>query len=96
MRIYVGNLPFTITEEELVEMFGEYGEVTSTAIIKDKFSGASRGFGFVEMADSGSGLNAINALNGKDMGGRPLTVNEARPREDNDRGGGGGGGRRRN
>lgn len=79
-RIYVGNLPFSATEEELSNMFGEYGEVSNVDIIMDRQTGRSRGFGFVEMADDSAADSAIEALNGNDMGGRPLTVNEARPR----------------
>jgi RNA recognition motif-containing protein len=79
-RIYVGNLPFSATEEELTTMFGEYGEVSNVDIIMDRQTGRSRGFGFVEMAEDGAADSAIEALNGNDMGGRPLTVNEARPR----------------
>jgi len=97
-NIYVGNLPFSATEEELREMFGAHGEVARTSIITDRETGRSRGFGFVEMPDDSSAQAAIEALNGKDMGGRPLTVNEAHPKRDRDdrggRGGGGGGGRR--
>lgn len=98
MRIYVGNLPFSVRDEELREMFSEHGEVASAAVIIDRETGRSRGFGFVEMPDRTSAEAAIEALNGQDMGGRPLTVNEARPREQRSggfgggRGGGGGGG----
>lgn len=100
MRIYVGNLPFSVRDDELREMFAEHGEVASAAVIIDRETGRSRGFGFVEMPDRSSAEAAIEALNGQDMGGRPLTVNEARPREQRSggfgggRGGGGGGGRR--
>ena len=98
MRIYVGNLPFSVRDDELREMFAEHGEVASAAVIIDRETGRSRGFGFVEMPDRSSAEAAIEALNGQDMGGRPLTVNEARPREQRSggfgggRGGGGGGG----
>lgn len=96
MNIYIGNLPFSATEDELREVFNGYGQVTSVTIIKDKMSGRSRGFGFVEMADDGEAQNAIQALNGKDFKGRGMVVNEARPREDRGdfRGGSGGGGTR--
>lgn len=91
MNIYVGNLSFNATESELREAFSQFGEVTSCAIIKDKFSQQSKGFGFVEMSDKSAAENAIKSLNGKDMGGRPLTVNEAKPQADRggsrDRGG---------
>lgn len=92
MKLYVGNLPYSTTGEELESMFGAHGEVTSANIIQDRFSGRSRGFGFVEMADD-AGKAAIEALNGQDMGGRSLVVNEARPRREGGGGGGGGGGR---
>jgi RNA recognition motif-containing protein len=99
MNIYVGNLSYNATEESLREAFEAHGTVISATIVKDKFSGKSRGFGFVEMADDSEAKAAINELNGKDLGGRSLTVNEARPRTNdrgNDRGprrnGGGGGG----
>lgn len=91
MNIYVGNLPRATTEEELRKAFEAHGEVASVAIIKDKFSGESRGFGFVEMPDATAAHNAIAALGGKDFGGRVLNVNEAKPKTE---GGGRGGGRR--
>ena len=86
-RIYVGNLPFSATEEEMNTLFGEYGEVNNVDIIVDRQTGRSRGFGFVEMAEDGAADSAIEALNGKDMDGRPLTVNEARPRTERRPGG---------
>ena len=92
MNIYVGNLPFEIDDTELERTFTAYGEVTSARVIQDRESGRSRGFGFVEMADSSQAEAAIQALNAKDFNGRPLTVNEAKPREDRRGGGGGGGG----
>jgi len=93
VNIYVGNLPRATTEEELRKAFEAHGEVSSVAIIKDKFSGESRGFGFVEMPDATAARNALNAMGGKDFGGRVLNVNEAKPKPE---GGGrsGGGGRR--
>jgi RNA recognition motif-containing protein len=91
MNIYVGNLPHATTEQELREAFEEFGSVASAAVIKDKFTGDSRGFGFVEMPDAHEAKEAIEQLNGQNFGGRTLTVNEARPREE--RSGGGGGGR---
>ena len=91
-NIYVGNLPYDTTGDDLVELFQQYGTVTSGQVIIDKFSGRSRGFGFVEMSQDDEAQAAIDALNGTPYGGRPLTVNEARPREE--RGGGGGGGGR--
>jgi len=89
MNIYVGNLPFSISEDGLRQIFEAHGEVSSAKIITDRLSGKSRGFGFVEMPNNDQGQAAIDALNGNDMDGRALTVSEARPRE----GGGGGGGR---
>ncbi|NQT79527.1 MAG: RNA-binding protein [Candidatus Aminicenantes bacterium] len=95
MNIYVGNLPREATEGDLKEAFEAFGEVTSAKIISDKFTGDSRGFGFVEMSNSAEAQAAISGLDGKDLKGSTLKVNEARPRRD-DRGGGGGfGGKRR-
>lgn len=92
-NIYVGNLPYDTTGDDLVQLFQSYGTVTSGQVIIDKFSGRSRGFGFVEMANDDEAQSAIEALNGSSYGNRPLTVNEARPREDRGgRGGYGGGG----
>lgn len=82
MNIFVGNLPYGAAEEDLRDYFESYGQVSSVAIIKDRETGRSKGFGFVEMEDRQSALAAIEALNGKDFHGRALTVNEARPRED--------------
>ncbi len=78
-KLYVGNLPYTTNDNELRDMFAAAGEVSSATVIMDKMSGRSKGFGFVEMADDASAQKAIDMFNGKDMGGRPLTVNEARP-----------------
>ncbi len=89
-KLYVGNLTYDTTEDNLVELFSEYGEVLSAQIIIDRDTNRSKGFGFVEM-DSGA-EDAANALNGQDYKGRNLTVNEARPRENRGPGGGGGGG----
>jgi RNA recognition motif-containing protein len=91
MNIYAGNLPWGLSEEDLREAFEAFGEVASVKIIKDKFTGRSRGFGFVEMSNQEEGEAAISALNGKDLKGREIVVNQARPRRD-DQGGGGGGG----
>jgi RNA recognition motif-containing protein len=93
-RIYVGNLNFRTDEQELGDLFSQHGQVDNVAIITDRETGRSRGFGFVEMADENEGRAAITALNGYDFGGRPLTVNEARPRTERAGGGGGRGGRR--
>lgn len=89
MNIYVANIPWKATEEQLKQLFSEYGEVSSAKIIMDKVTQRSRGFGFVEMADDTAGRSAINQLNGADFMGKNLVVNEARPREE----GGGGGSR---
>ena len=102
MNIYVGNLSWELTEGDLRGEFEKFGEVTSSAIITDKFSGRSRGFGFVEMSNKKEGESAISELNGKEMKGREIRVNEARPRTEKSNngpnrgfgGGGGGGGRR--
>ena len=80
MKIYVGNLPFSATEQEVNDLFAEYGTVASVAIINDRDTGRSRGFGFVEMDDGAAARKAIEELDAKDFGGRRLTVNEARPR----------------
>ena len=82
MNLYVGNLPFQTSEDELKAAFAAFGQVASVTIIRDKFSGESRGFGFVEMPDQAAALAAISGLAGKEMGGRAITVNEARPRDD--------------
>jgi len=93
MNIYVGNLAEETTEEELNEAFGAFGQVSTVKIITDKFTGASRGFGFVEMPAKAEAESAISGLNGTTLNSKTLTVNEARPRPD--RGGGGRGGGRR-
>jgi RNA recognition motif-containing protein len=96
-RIYVGGLPYSTTDQVLSDMFAAYGAVASANVITDRYTGDSKGFGFVEMESEGDANKAINALNGTTVGGRSLTVNEAKPREDRPRsfsgGGGGGGGR---
>lgn len=92
-RIYVGGLPFKTTEEELNSLFATYGAVSSAKLITDKYSGQSRGFGFVEMPNDEEAIAAMEKLNGSDCGGRKLTVNEARPMEARPRTGGFGGGR---
>lgn len=94
MNIYVGNLSYRTTEDELRRTFEVYGAVSSASIIRDRESGQSKGFGFVEMPSDSEAEAAINGLNDKEVGGRRLKVNQARPREDSGyRGGGGGGGR---
>ena len=80
MNNYVGNLPFTSTSADLEELFGQYGQVDSAAVISDRETGRSRGFGFVEMASDDDARRAIEELDGSDLGGRTLKVNEARPR----------------
>jgi len=78
-KLYVGNLPYQTTDEDLSQAFGAHGSVTSATIITDKFSGRSKGFGFVEMSSDDEAQAAIDALNGQDFGGRNIVVNEARP-----------------
>jgi len=81
MNLYVSNLPYTLTDEDLQGEFAPFGNVSSARLVKDRETGRSRGFGFVEMPVETEALTAINALNGKDVGGRPLRVIEARPKE---------------
>jgi RNA recognition motif-containing protein len=91
-RLYVGNLPFNTTENEVQELFSQAGAVQEVMLMQDKFTGKSRGFAFVTMASDQDAQNAISQINGKTIDGRALTVNEARPREPRPPGGGGGGG----
>ena len=91
MKLYVGNLAFQTSSDELQQLFAQAGTVESASVVEDRETGRSRGFGFVEMATKEEGEAAITQFNGKEVNGRSLTVNEARPREN--RGGGGGGGR---
>jgi RNA recognition motif-containing protein len=95
MNIYVGNLSFEASEDDLRGLFAPFGQVTSVSLIKDKFTGQSRGFAFVEMPNMSEGQKAIQGLNGKEFKTRALTVNAARPREERPSGGGGGFGDRR-
>jgi cold-inducible RNA-binding protein len=88
MKLYVGNLPYSTSEEDLRNLFSQYGNVESVAVITDRETGRSKGFGFVEFGDDTEARNAISALSGQEFGGRALTVNEARPKT-----GTGGGGR---
>jgi len=90
MKIYVGNLSYNITEEALRQAFEAFGQVSSASVIKDKFSGQSKGFGFVEMPSKDEAESAIREMNGKEMEGRTLNVNEARPRSEDHRGRGAG------
>ena len=94
-NIYVGNLPMDLTEDELKELFVEFGDIESSSIIKDKFTGQSRGFGFVKMSNDEEADSAISNVDGKNVKGNTLRVNEARPRPEGGRGGFGGGGPRR-
>ena len=90
-RIYVGGLPYTATEEDLENLFSSAGAVKEATIVTDRYTGQAKGFGFIEMESDTDADNAINTLNGTQMGGRTLTVNEAKPREPRADGGGGGG-----
>jgi len=92
MNIYVGNLSFEVTDDDLQQLFAQHGEVKSASVVKDRFSGESRGFGFVEMPSKEEAMAAINALNGMDVKGRSIMVNEAKPKTPKRGGGGGGGG----
>ncbi|KKR06376.1 MAG: RNA recognition motif-containing protein [candidate division WS6 bacterium GW2011_GWF2_39_15] len=104
MKLYLGNLPYTVTAEDLKALFADYGEIEEAVVIMDKFSGRSKGFGFVTLASDEMARKAIEELNGKDLQGRSIVVNESRPMEErprrsggfdrNNRGGGFGGGRR--
>ena len=91
MKLYVGGLAYSITDQELEQFFAEQGKVLSAIVIKDKFSGQSKGFGFVEMEDLKDGQNAIKNLNGKELSGRTIIVSQARPQEDRRPRGDGGG-----
>jgi len=91
-RLYVGNLAYSVSGDDLQELFSQAGEVQSATVITDKFSGQSKGFGFVEMTSTGDAATAIQRFNDTDLKGRNIKVNEAKPRESNFVGGGGGGG----
>ena len=91
-KLYIGNLSFSTTESDLRQAFAAFGDVSSCSVITDRETGRPRGFAFVEMASADAAASAIAEMNGKDLGGRALVVNEARPREDRPRGGGGFGG----
>ena len=90
MNLYVGNLSKDVNDDDLRQAFEVYGEVKSASVINDRYTGESRGFGFVEMADKAAGLEAISGLNGQDIKGRNLVVSEARPKRQGGQGGGGG------
>jgi len=92
-KLYVGNLSYSMDNGQLEELFSKYGSVRSAEVIQDRDSGRSKGFGFVEMSDDNAAREAIEGLNGREQDGRPLTVNEARPKEARSGGGGYGGGR---
>jgi RNA recognition motif-containing protein len=92
MNIYVGNLPYSVRDQDLMTLFSEHGTVSSAKVVIDRETDRSKGFGFVEMPSADEGTNAINKLNGFEFAGRALRVNEARPREERPRTGGGGGG----
>jgi RNA recognition motif-containing protein len=94
-KLYVGNLPYTVSEDALSEKFSEFGRVESVKVITDRDTGQSKGFGFIEMGTDSEAHAAIDGLNGTDYEGRPMKVNEAKPQERGGRGGGGGGGGRR-
>jgi len=94
-NLYVGNLPHSTTESELRQVFEPHGAVDKITVVTDRETGRSRGFAFVEMTNATEADKAIAALNGTDLGGRPLTINEAKPKTDRPKGGGGGGGGRR-
>ncbi len=94
-KLYVGSLPYSTTEQELSQLFSPHGTVQSAKVITDRYTGQSRGFGFVEMATGEEAQKAITALNGTELGGRTLVINEARPQEKRSFGGGGGGGESR-
>jgi len=93
-NLYVGNLPHSTTEDELRNLFQAHGAIEKVSMVTDRETGRSRGFAFVEMTNAGEAEKAIAALNGTELGGRALTINEAKPKTDRPRGGGGGGGKR--
>jgi cold-inducible RNA-binding protein len=93
-KLYIGGLAYSVNDSQLSDLFTDYGTINSATVIKDRDSGQSKGFGFVELADDAAATKAINDLNGKEFNGRALTVNEARPQEDRRPSSGGGGYRR--
>lgn len=94
-RIYVGGLPYSFADQDLENLFSAHGAVASAQVVSDRYTGQSKGFGFVEMSTDSDASAAINTLNGTSVGGRSITVNEAKPREERSSGGGYGGGRSR-
>ena len=90
MNIYIGNLSYNVTDQDLQKLFESYGKVDRSNVISDRETGRSKGFGFIEMPDQSEGQKAIEELDGQDVDGRNIRVNEARPKEDKPRGGGGG------
>jgi len=91
-KLYVGSLPYSVDDTQLQELFAKFGQVSSAKVIRDKFSGQSKGFGFVEFASDEEGQKAMEGMNGQDLGGRSIKVNEAKPMEPREGRGGGGGG----
>ncbi len=91
-KLYVGNLAFSVTDDELMQAFTSFGNIVSARVVMDRMTGRSKGFGFVELEDDGQADEAVNKMNGQTIGGRPVRVSEAKPQEDRPRGGGGGGG----
>ncbi len=91
-KLYVGNLAFSVTDDELQQAFASFGNVASARVVMDRMTGRSKGFGFVELEDDSLADEAVNKMNGQTIGGRPVRVSEAKPQEDRPRGGAGGGG----
>ena len=92
-KLYVGNLAFSVTDDELIQAFTSFGNVLSARVVMDRMTGRSKGFGFVEIEDDGQADQAVDKMNGQTIGGRPVRVSEAKPQEERPRGGGGGGSR---
>ncbi len=93
-KLYVGNLSFSVTDDELQQAFASFGTISSARVVMDRMTGRSKGFGFVELEDDGAADDAISKMDGQTIGGRPVRVSEAKPQEDRPRGGSGGGGGR--
>ena len=92
-KLYVGNLAFSVTDDELMQAFTSFGNIASARVVMDRMTGRSKGFGFVELEDDGAADEAVQKMDGQTIGGRPVRVSEAKPQEERPRGGGGGGGR---